>query len=103
LKSKGYEILACNWRCRIGEIDIIATDQEWIVFVEVKTRTSTRYGSAVEAVHHQKQQKLKRLAQWYVWEHPAYAMRPMRFDVICVQFLQSRRVPEIQHLEFAFI
>jgi putative endonuclease len=101
LIEKGYRILERNWRCRLGEIDIIAQTGKYTVFVEVKTRTSSRYGLAVEAVDRHKQSKLRRLAQSYI------AMRSLknphiRFDVICVKHGHTPRSVDIQHFEYAF-
>jgi putative endonuclease len=67
LQQAGYRILARNWRCREGEIDIVAADHRVLVACEVKTRSGTRYGTPLEAVTRKKRSRLRRLAvQWVV-------------------------------------
>ena len=66
LEQKGYTILERNFNCNQGEIDIIALDNEEIVFIEVKTRTNTNYGLASEAVNRQKKEHLKRTIKYYI-------------------------------------
>ncbi|MCK9575544.1 MAG: YraN family protein [Clostridia bacterium] len=81
LKTKKYKIIATNYVCPIGEIDIIANDKNVIVFVEVKTRLTEKYGLPREAVTRFKQQKLKNLAKYYLKNHNLLDC-PARFDVI---------------------
>ncbi|ERJ92864.1 TIGR00252 family protein [Selenomonas sp. oral taxon 892 str. F0426] len=66
LLRKGYRILTRNYRTKVGEIDIIADDHGTLVFIEVKTRSSLRYGTPAEAVHYRKQQKIIQTAYWYL-------------------------------------
>ena len=66
LKQKGYKILDRNFECRQGEIDIIALDKEEIVFIEVKTRTSNRYGTPSEAVNKIKQKHMLQTIKYYL-------------------------------------
>ncbi|HHW00039.1 MAG TPA: YraN family protein [Clostridiaceae bacterium] len=82
LKSSGYEIITVNYRYgRLGEIDIIARDGEYICFVEVKTRSSTAYGTPAEAVTRRKQDRIKKLAQIFISQNSLYDIN-MRFDII---------------------
>ncbi|MGC8797825.1 MAG: YraN family protein [candidate division WOR-3 bacterium] len=81
LEKQGYKILACNYRCAYGEIDLICQDRETLVFVEVKTRSSSRFGSPAEAVTKSKQRRLYRLAQVYLAENHQEEI-PVRFDVL---------------------
>ena len=81
LRSKDYRILACNYRTKTGEIDIIADDHGTLVFIEVKTRSSARYGSPAEAVHYRKQQKIIQTAYWYLRAHHMESCL-CRFDVL---------------------
>lgn len=83
LKKRKYKILERNFRCPIGEVDIIARCGEYLVFVEVKTRASTRYGLPMEAVDEVKQQKLTHLALYYQKLKRLFDM-PVRFDVVQV-------------------
>lgn len=67
LKQKGYKILDRNFECRQGEIDIIATDKNEIVFIEVKTRTSNKYGTPSEAVNKIKQKHMLQTIKYYLY------------------------------------
>ncbi len=82
LQKKGYEILETNFRCRQGEIDIIAKEKEYLVFVEVKYRKDTRAGSGLEAVDYHKQHKIIQTARYYLYSHQLAEEIPCRFDVI---------------------
>jgi putative endonuclease len=80
----GYEVLATNWRCVAGEIDLVCRRGSTLVLCEVKTRRSDRYGTAAEAVTHTKQQRLRRLAGcWLEHERPV-GVRTLRFDVAAI-------------------
>ncbi|NLM45600.1 MAG: YraN family protein [Firmicutes bacterium] len=83
LSKAGYEIIAKNWRCRYGEIDLVAKDGPVIVFVEVKTRMTDSCGTAAEAVDSRKQKKLRLLARHFVYETGLTASA-YRFDVVAV-------------------
>lgn len=79
LKRCGYKITARNFRGKFGEIDIIAKNAEFLVFVEVKTRSSEKFGTASEAVTYYKQKKIIKTAKEYLMENPTE--RSIRFDV----------------------
>jgi putative endonuclease len=83
LRDQGYKILARNYRCRHGEIDIIAFEDGEYVFVEVKTRVTDEKGSGADAVTPAKQRKIVRVAQQYLVER-SLDDRPCRFDVVAV-------------------
>jgi putative endonuclease len=83
LKEKGYKIIERNFLTPIGEIDIVAREGQTLVFVEVKTRESDAFGSAKWAVDRRKQQKLSRVALYYL-NLKAWQDRPARFDVVAV-------------------
>lgn len=95
LESLGYRILERNYRCRTGEIDLIAMHEGYLVFVEVKFRQDAHAGYGAEAVTWRKQQRIIRAAQWYLMEKRG-GERPCRFDV--VSFLGE----EIQVIQNAF-
>jgi putative endonuclease len=99
LRLKGYRIEARNWRCPLGEIDIVAWDRKTLVFVEVKTRTGTSAGAPEAAVNPQKQARLVQLAQAYLARRRGDPP-PCRFDVIAVE--ARRWFPRIRHLRGAF-
>ncbi len=82
LESIGFKIIARNYRCgRLGEIDIIAVENEFICFIEVKTRTSNLYGSPIEAINFNKQRKIISVAWSYIKQHNMNGSN-MRFDVV---------------------
>ncbi len=83
LRKNGYSILTRNYRCRLGEIDIIAKAREVLVFIEVKTRNGEAYGSPAAAVTHRKQRQISNTAQYYLAEHNLFDT-PARFDVISI-------------------
>jgi putative endonuclease len=99
LKSSGLRVLMRNWRCRYGELDVIAADDaaHTVVFVEVKTRTSDQFGGVAEAVTPLKVRRLRRLAGlWLAAQHGSWAN--VRIDVIGVR-IGRRRAPEITHVQ----
>jgi putative endonuclease len=94
LERRGYAIVARRHRCRTGELDIVAQDGPTLVFVEVKARDGRAFGDAAEAVTWHKRQRIVRLASEYVMRHHLYDS-PCRFDVVSVQFDESRPVIEV--------
>jgi putative endonuclease len=102
LRAEGYAILACNYRCRLGEIDIIAKDRKFLVFVEVKLRKSDAHGEAREFVDLRKRERIKKTALLYLSQNET-ALQP-RFDVIEIYAPDgtATRRPVIHHLENAF-
>ena len=82
IKMCGYEILYCNYKCSIGEVDIIAKEEKTIVFIEVKFRSSGSYGTAVEAVDNMKQQKIRHVAAHFLMTTYHTESIPCRFDVL---------------------
>ena len=99
LQRHGYRILQRNFRCRFAEIDIIAEQDRTICFIEVKSRSSDRAGSAAEAVNAAKQQRIARAAQVYL-QQQGMADCPARFDVVAISAAGGRR--EISLIEDAF-
>ncbi|MDP2319728.1 MAG: YraN family protein [Acidobacteriota bacterium] len=83
LERLGYQILDRRYRSRFGEIDLIAKDGPTVVFVEVKTKTDSRFGDPAEMVTTQKQRRLVSMAEEYVSGHQLHAT-PCRFDVVAV-------------------
>ena len=102
LKSRGYKITGLNYRCRMGEIDVIAEKRTYLAFVEVKLRKNDGYGRPAEAVTRSKQEKLRAAAELYLTEHPT--ARQPRFDVAEVYAPQGIRTaaPIINYIENAF-
>lgn len=89
LIKQNYVILERNYRTRLGEIDIIAKENKEIVFVEVKSRKSFRYGRAVEAVNKTKQKHIKNTANFYLYKNRLNNMQ-VRFDVIEIYFQNGK-------------
>ena len=99
LTGQGWAILARNWRCRYGELDVIAadTDARSVVFVEVKTRSGDGFGGLAYAVPPEKVRRLRRLAgAWLAGQESHW--HNVRLDVIGVR-IGRRRIPEITHLQ----
>lgn len=94
IEKKGFSILAKNWRfSRVGEIDIIAKDKNTLVFIEVKTRTTTSFGHPIEAVDSRKISQMKTVASLYLAETKE-DFKSVRFDAIAVL---GDKKPEITH------
>lgn len=84
LRGQGYRIVERNWRCAIGELDLIAWDGECLAFVEVRTRRGRSYGTPEESITPAKRAKLIELAQAYLQEHPELDCN-WRIDVVAVE------------------
>ena len=100
LHKKGYAIVERNYRCRHGEIDIIAQDGDYLVFVEVKTRKSKKYGTPAAAVDHRKQKQICRVTAFYLQHHSLHDI-DLRFDVIAIH-ITTRSTKKIDHFINAF-
>lgn len=102
LQKKRYKVIATNYRSRFGEIDLIAVNRKYLVFVEVKLRKSDQFASAREFVDRRKQERIKTTAAMYLSEFPT-ELQP-RFDVIEIYAPEGTATqnPEICHLEDAF-
>lgn len=101
LAAHGYEVLARNWRCRYGELDIVARTPEALVFVEVKTRSGPAYGPPAEAVTRVKASRIRLLAAQWLSEARPRGWSDLRFDVISVVRRRDEG-PELVHLRGAF-
>ncbi|MCZ2859871.1 YraN family protein [Blastococcus sp. VKM Ac-2987] len=100
LTDTGLRVLDRNWRCREGELDVVARDRDALVFCEVKTRRGTGYGHPVEAVTPAKQRRLRVLAQRWLAAHDEHAPE-VRFDVVGV-LVRPERPALVTHLRAAF-
>ncbi|MFZ5646254.1 MAG: YraN family protein [Bacillota bacterium] len=101
IKKKGMRVLERNFRCRLGELDIIARDCHCLVFVEVRTVTGTAFGTPQESVGWKKIQKLRLLAQYYTKLRNLGDV-PLRFDVVAVTREPGGRVTKVEHIVNAF-
>ena len=102
LRRNGYSIVAANYRTRFGEIDIIAANRKYLVFVEVKLRKTADFARAMEFVDRRKQDRIRMTASLYLSQNPT-ELQP-RFDVIEIYAPEgiSTSRPEIHHMEDAF-
>jgi len=101
LEKNGYRILCRNYRCQLGEIDLIALDGDIIVFVEVRSRSGDLYGLAQESVTGRKQYKLRKLA-WHYLKTNGKTGSACRFDVVAILFDIDSKVKRLEHIENAF-
>jgi putative endonuclease len=101
LKGKGLRRLTRNFSCKAGEIDLVMVDTDGsIVFVEVRTRTDEKFGTAESSVTVAKRARMSRTAQYFLATHNI-ENRPFRFDVVTIVLGQKGR-PQIRHYENAF-
>jgi len=101
LRAAGYEILQCNFRRRLGELDIVARAGGVLIIVEVRTRASRAYGGAAASVDRRKQRRITRAAQQLLQQRTDLAELPVRFDVIVVND-PCGPAPAIEWLQHAF-
>lgn len=102
LRARGWRVVAAGWRCRFGEIDLVAENDKYIIFTEVKLRKNAAFAPARAFVDRGKQERIRTSAQLYLLEHPT-ELQP-RFDVAEVYAPEgtATRKPEINYIEGAF-
>jgi putative endonuclease len=100
LGNNGYQIIETNYRCRDGEIDIVARQRDILVFVEVKTRKSFIYGAPEESVTPAKMQKLKAVAEFYNQNHDNLPPE-WRIDVVAIEMNTAGKISRIELIENA--
>ncbi len=100
LEQQGLVVLSRNWRCRLGELDLVATDTRRLVVCEVKTRSGTRYGEPAEAVDGRKAARIRRVTQAWLAAHQVCWVE-IRFDVLAV-VAEPGRPATVRHFEAAF-
>ena len=101
LRAKGYRILGRNVRARFGEIDVVAQQGKTLCFIEIKARTGLEFGLPEEAVDGRKQQRLRRLALWYLQSRRIPDV-PVRFDVVSVLLHPDGRLARTRLIPAAF-
>jgi len=94
VKSIGYKCIEQNYRCKIGEIDLIARDGDCLVFIEIKTRKGSSIGYAKEAVNFKKRHQISRVAQYYMKDKDCCEAKA-RFDVIAININNGKKEVEI--------
>lgn len=102
LEERGLRIIARNWRRPEGELDVVADDRGWCVFVEVRSRTGEDYGTPLEAVNARKRAQVIRAARLFLDQESPKTAVGFRFDVVGVTFFVDGREPEVVHVEDAF-
>jgi len=100
LEEAGLRVVARNWRCPAGELDIVAVEGRVLVFCEVKTRSSQEFGLPAEAVGPVKARRIRRLARQWLFDHPGWPGE-LRFDVVSV-LRQPIGAARVEHLRGAF-
>ena len=101
LITKGYQIVARNFRCGIGEIDIICRKASLMIFIEVKARQNNIYGEPYEAVTKKKQQTIRRVAEYYINSQKTEGF-DFRFDVLSVKLIPRGAEATVEHIIDAF-
>lgn len=100
LGHKGYELVARNYRCRLGELDLVMRHNGQVVFVEVRTKASLSYGTGLESITFKKQTKLRMVAQQFLTRYGLQGT-DLRFDVVSIWQAPGGR-PVVEHVEGAF-
>lgn len=101
LAKQGYKIIQRNFRCRWGEIDIIARDGSVLVFVEVRCLKTDNFGLPQESISASKQKKVRQVASFYL-KGIKEPETPVRLDVLALKFNQKNKVAQLTHLKNAF-
>lgn len=101
LITHGLELIEANYACKFGEIDLVMKQQERLIFVEVKTRKSTNFGSPLDFISKSKQKRIVTTAIHYVKKHRNYEKAPLRFDAVGI-LLQNGDPIHIDWVENAF-
>ena len=103
LQQQGFKLFASNYHSRFGEIDLIMTRQDELIFVEVKARQPTAWGQANEVITLAKQRKIMHTALLFLQQYPQFERYALRFDVICINFLQRiAKIPQQAFLPNAY-
>lgn len=100
LEQQNYVFQQSNFQCRAGEIDLIMRQDKLLVFVEVRSRSSCRYGMPSETVSRKKQDKIRKAAAYYLYQHPQLRQYYCRFDVVSVVWQNGQA--EVEWLADAF-
>jgi len=101
LQQQGLRLLAQNWLCKRGELDLVMLDGDTVVFVEVRYRQHTQWGGALGSIDARKRQKLILAAQLFLQSEPRWSNHPCRFDVVAIDSAPGAE-PELNWLRNAF-
>ena len=99
LEQQGFVLFAANFYSRFGEIDLIMIQADQLIFVEVKARQPTQWGHANEVITQSKQHKMMQTALVFLQQYPQFELYSLRFDVVCIDFLQ--RIAKIPQQPFS--
>jgi len=100
LKKRGYRICETNFRCRVGEIDIVAQQKDYVVFIEVRTKSSSEFGTPEESITQRKKEKLVALALAYINAHQNLPPH-WRIDVVAIELDQKGKAERIELIQNA--
>lgn len=84
LADKGLKLVMCNYTCRLGEIDLIMRDKDYLVFIEVRSRTSMSFGGGIASITYAKRQKIIKTTSHYMMKNQLQDKFPLRFDVVSI-------------------
>jgi putative endonuclease len=101
LQQQGLHLVMRNFRCKLGELDLVMLASNCVVFVEVRYRRTNDYGAAHSTVDRRKQSKLRNAARYFLLNNPHFANAPCRFDVVGLEG-NHRQPPTIQWIQNAF-
>ncbi|KFX68397.1 hypothetical protein TMS3_0119340 [Pseudomonas taeanensis MS-3] len=101
LEQQGLRLLAQNWHCRRGELDLVMLDTDTVVFVEVRYRRHAAWGGAIESVDARKREKLTIAAMHFLQQESRWAKHPCRFDVIAINS-KGNSAPQLNWIQNAF-
>jgi putative endonuclease len=101
LQRQGLKLLARNWLCKAGELDLVMLDGDTVVFVEVRYRFHAQWGGALGSIDARKRARVIRAAQWFLQKEPRWADSPCRFDVVALEG-SARTADKVNWLRDAF-
>ncbi len=101
LESRGLSILARNFRCRLGELDLVCRDQDCVVIVEVRARAATSFAPALETIGWRKRRRIVQATRYLLLREPELRDRPLRFDVVAIDAIDTAE-PEVVWIRHAF-
>jgi len=102
LKQQGLRLLDTNFACKAGEIDLIMLDQATLVFVEVRSRSASRFGNAASTIDRTKRQKIRKTADFYLQSHREHSHRICRFDAISIDNYDTNGQNSLEWIKSAF-
>lgn len=101
LREQGLTVVELGYQCRLGELDLVCLDDETLVIVEVRARSSGARGTALETIDFHKRRKLVNATRYFLMRHPAWFERALRFDVVAVDDIDTA-TPRLRWVKNAF-